>query len=166
MAALRAVLKKGKTGPQRHTVLPYEDVLASPATLRRGIFVVRLVGILGGVCLMLAFLGIASATAELVRRNWRELGIRAALGASPGALVFLVLRRAAMLVGAGTLLGVPPVVVHNAVYPPRDMTATMLLLRPEAWLVVAGAGATILVTSWLLARHAGRAEPASLLREE
>jgi ABC-type antimicrobial peptide transport system permease subunit len=44
--------------------------------------------------------------AYLVGRRTREIGIRLALGAQPGAVLRMILRRAALVTGAGAVLGV------------------------------------------------------------
>lgn len=76
--------------------------------LWQGNFFVTLMGILGGLALVLATVGVYGVVSYTTARRTRELGIRAALGAEPRELAALVLRRTALLatwgIGVGLLL--------------------------------------------------------------
>jgi predicted permease len=65
-----------------------------------------LLGALGMVALVLAALGIYGVLSFLVRARTREIGVRVALGATPGALTRLVVRQAMAWTVAGALIGV------------------------------------------------------------
>jgi len=73
-----------------------------------GNFFVTLMGILGGLALVLATVGVYGVVSYTTARRTRELGIRAALGAEPRELAALVLRRTALLatwgIGVGLVL--------------------------------------------------------------
>ncbi|MEX1130142.1 MAG: ABC transporter permease, partial [Vicinamibacterales bacterium] len=69
-------------------------------------FTLWLVGAFGVAALMLATLGVYGLMAFSVSQRTRELGIRMALGAEPGSLVWLIVRRGALLTLAGSLAGV------------------------------------------------------------
>lgn len=62
-------------------------------------------GILGGIGLLLAGVGLYSVVAYGVARRTNELGIRIALGASPRDLTWLVVRDVSALVAAGIAIG-------------------------------------------------------------
>jgi len=62
-------------------------------------------GALGAVGLLLAAMGIYGVTAYSVTQRTREIGIRVALGASRGDVVWMVLRHGVILAGVGTAIG-------------------------------------------------------------
>jgi putative ABC transport system permease protein len=64
-----------------------------------------ILGLLGGVGLTMAALGIYSVIRYSTQQRMRELGIRAALGAEPRSLLLLVMRQTWLLTATGLLLG-------------------------------------------------------------
>jgi putative ABC transport system permease protein len=121
-------------------------------------------GFFGGLALLLAGLGLYGVTAYSVNRRRTELGVRMALGAAPGGVVRLVLRRVAILVGLGVILG-----SAVSLWVGRFVTTLLYGLQPRDPLTIAGA-AVLLVTigalaGWLPARRASRIDPARVLRE-
>ena len=81
-----------------------EEVLSESLALRR--FVMVLLSLFAGLAVVLAAVGIYGLMSYLVTQRSREFGIRMALGARPGDVVAMVVRRGAGLVGAGVVLGV------------------------------------------------------------
>jgi putative ABC transport system permease protein len=69
---------------------------------RFGAAILGSVGLLG---LTLAAIGLYGALLYSVSRRAREIGLRMALGASPGSVVALVLRQSGVLVGTGVATG-------------------------------------------------------------
>ncbi|MEO8503519.1 MAG: ABC transporter permease [Acidobacteriota bacterium] len=65
----------------------------------------RLLAVFAGIALLLALGGIAGVMSYSVAQRTRELGIRAALGSSPGRTRALVAGEGLRLVGAGLVLG-------------------------------------------------------------
>ena len=73
--------------------------------------VATLLGVLATLALVLAGAGLSGIMAWLVNQRTREIGVRAALGASPRDLFVLGMRHAVVLVGVGVALGLPLAVV-------------------------------------------------------
>jgi predicted permease len=68
-------------------------------------FTLWLVSAFGVAALVLATLGVYGLVAFSVSQRTREMGIRMALGAEPGSLVWLIVRRSALLAFTGSLAG-------------------------------------------------------------
>jgi macrolide transport system ATP-binding/permease protein len=66
---------------------------------------VTLVGVLGGLTLLLAVIGLYGVMSYAVSQNTRELGLRMMLGANRSSLLRLVLSRGLTLMAGGVLLG-------------------------------------------------------------
>ena len=85
------------------TFRPLKEQVNASLTQER--LVAMLSGFFGVLALLLAGLGLYGVTSYAVSRRRTELGIRMALGSAPGGVVRLVLRRVALLVGLGVLVG-------------------------------------------------------------
>lgn len=66
---------------------------------------VTLVGVLGGLALLLAAIGLYGVMSYAVSQSTRELGLRMALGATPSHLLRLVMSRGLALTAAGIVAG-------------------------------------------------------------
>ena len=79
------------------------------AALARGLWAPRamasLLLLFGGLALVLAGVGLYGLVGQSVVERTREIGIRVAMGATPGSIRRLVLREGALLVGAGAPIG-------------------------------------------------------------
>ena len=67
--------------------------------------VATFLGVLGGLGLLLASIGLYAVVAFAVARRSREIGIRMALGARSQQVVWSIARGVAGLIGAGTAIG-------------------------------------------------------------
>jgi predicted permease len=126
-------------------------------------FRARLLVVLAGIALGLAIVGIAGVVSYGVARRRREMGIRAALGASPRAIVGLVTRAGLWPVVAGAAAGAIGALaagrwLASFVFGVSERDPVSLALTAAA-LLVAG-----LIASWWPARRAARVDPAAVLR--
>ncbi len=126
---------------------------------------VTLVGILGGLALFLAAIGLYGVMSYAVSQSTRELGLRMALGASASNLLRLVLSRGLALTGAGVLLGAATALLltrllGNLLYKvsPRDPVAFGCAFAVMALVSVAAC----LLPAW----RAARTDPMRALRTE
>jgi predicted permease len=123
------------------------------------------VSLFAALALLLAALGLYGVVACLVGDTTRELGVRLALGARPGSLVALVVRRTLALAGLGLGLGVAAAIgvgraLEGALYgvSPRD-PLTLAAVALVLLLAAASAG-------YGPARRASRLDPARVLRAD
>ena len=119
----------------------------------------------GVVALFLAAVGVYGVKAYVVSRRTREIGIRVALGATPGAVVRMIVREGALLASiglvAGGLLAVATgTALRGMTYEGRGVDATVLV---AAFVVLLGAA---FLAAWLPARRATRIAPTLALRAD
>lgn len=122
-------------------------------------------GVLAGLGLMLASVGVYGIMAYAVARRRREIGIRMALGMSPRAVLRLILAQGAALAAAGLALG-----TIAALWLSGTLTALMAGAdRLEPQVLAAAAAvlvAVVLVACWVPARAAMRVDPVETLAAE
>ena len=128
-------------------------------------FVTLLAGIMGGIALLLACIGIYAVTMYSVLQRMREIGLRTALGAAPRQLFALVLRQSMLPIALGLLAGL----VLSLLLTPL-LSSLLFGVRPTD-IPTFGAGALILSTAGLIAcllpaRRATRVDPMIALRYE
>jgi putative ABC transport system permease protein len=134
------------------------------ASLIQERIVAMLSGFFGGLALLLAGLGLYGVTSYAVSRRRTEIGIRMALGAAPGSVITMVLKRVAVLVGIGIVLG-----AGTSMWASRFVSTLLYGLQPRdpftfaiAAVVLASIGA---MAGWIPARRAARIDPARVLRD-
>jgi putative ABC transport system permease protein len=121
--------------------------------------------VFGVLALLLATIGIYGVVSYAVSQQTRELGVRLALGASPGDVLRLVLRRGLSLILLGTVIG-----GAGALGASRLLSDALYGVTPsDAPTYAAGATLLILVGAaacYLPARRAMRLDPVVILRAE
>ena len=89
--------------------LPVYDIRTLSDQVDQSLILERMVAtlsaIFGGLAAFLAAIGLYGVMAYTVTRRTREIGIRVALGASGGEVMWLVMREALVLLGVGLAVG-------------------------------------------------------------
>jgi putative ABC transport system permease protein len=126
--------------------------------------VALLSGFFGALALLLAAVGLYGVMSYNVSRRRAEIGIRMALGAAPAGVISLVLKRVALLVGSGLVIG-----AAASVWAAKFVTPLIFGLQPRDPVTLAGAVVVLSVigafAGWLPARRAARIDPAMVLRQ-
>jgi ABC-type antimicrobial peptide transport system permease subunit len=119
----------------------------------------------GGLALLLAALGLYGITSYAVVQRRQELGIRMALGAAPRAILGLMLRDSAMIVGLGMIVG-----ILAAVFSTHLARASLFGLAPNDPETLIIASVLLIVTSltaaFIPAYRAAATDPMIALRHE
>ena len=163
LPAVRAVMASLDPTQPISDVRTMSERLAASVAPRR--FSMLLVSVFAWVALCLAVVGIFGLVAHLVSERTRELALRVALGASPWQAAGLVVRQAALLIGAGILIGAGATLALA-----RSIQGLLFGVGPADPLTFAGVAIVFtligLVASYLPARRAAHAEPAAVLRSD
>ena len=119
----------------------------------------------GGLALLLAMIGLYGVTAYGVARRQSEIGIRMALGAQPGSVVWLVLREVAAMLAIGTALGLGASLsagrlVASLLYGVKPSDGAPLAIAAVVLALATG------IAAYLPAHRAARLDPMAALREE
>jgi hypothetical protein len=120
---------------------------------------------LGSVALLLAVVGVYGVKSYVVSQRTREIGIRVAVGARPGDVLWMVLREGLALAGVGIAIGLVlaaaiGLALSRLLYQVSPLDPVVFALAP-ATLAAAAA-----LASWLPARRATRVAPVTALRTE
>ena len=119
----------------------------------------------GLVALLLAAIGIYGVLSGGVTERMREIGVRAALGASSGDILALVVRQGMTLTALGMAIGVAGSVLASRAL--VTLLFSVSRLDPVTYVgVVALLAGVALVASWAPAWRASRIDPAITLRAE
>ncbi len=124
-----------------------------------------LLGVLGGMALLLASIGIYGVLAHVVARQTHEFGIRMALGAERRDVLVLVLSKGLRLAAWGTLGGVACALVLTRLM--SDMLYGVSSTDPATFIGVVIVLLTVaLLACYIPARRATRVDPMVALRHE
>jgi putative ABC transport system permease protein len=124
-----------------------------------------LLGAFGALGLLLACVGIYAVISYSVAQRLREVGIRLALGAAPGAIRAMVLREGMLLAALGIVGGAAASLALTRYL--ATMLYTVKPTDPTVFAAVAGILALAAAAGcWFPARRATSVDPAVVLREE
>jgi len=160
--ARAAVLEADRNQPVGR-IRQMTEVVAESVASRR--FTMALAGAFAMLAFGLSLVGLYAVVSHSVAERTPEMGVRLALGASPGSLLRLVLSEGLALTAVGIVLGVVAALIGT-----RFMAALLYGVTPSdaltlvvvSLLLIAAAAAGCLVP----ARRAMRVDPVSVLRAE
>jgi putative ABC transport system permease protein len=161
-ALIRSAVREADPQQPISRLRSIEAVLADSLAQRR--FNTWIVGLFAATALLLAAIGTYGVMAFAVTSRTRELGVRAALGASPGDLVRMVLRQGLLLTLAASAIG-----LIAAVSLTRFMASMLFNVAPRdpiTFALVAGVLAVVAIAATLIpARRAMTVNPITALRD-
>ena len=128
-------------------------------------FTALLLAVFACMALLLSAVGIYGVMAYIVTQRTREIGIRMALGARPGDVLGLVVRRGGVLAAAGVAVG-----IGGALAATRVLATLLYQVKPDdagTYVTIAsGLLVVALAASYVPARRAAAVDPSSALRAE
>jgi predicted permease len=128
-------------------------------------FATILLSTFAGLASVLTVVGLYGVMTYSVTRRTREIGVRMALGAERSAVLTMVLRDAAILLGAGIVLGVASALISASVL--QDMLYGTGSRNPVVLALVCTAVALAgVVAAFIPARRAAKVDPMVALRYE
>ncbi|MFN7997624.1 MAG: ABC transporter permease [Bryobacteraceae bacterium] len=148
--------------PVEH-VHPLQQDLDESLSKRR--MILALFSLFGAIAAFLTAAGIYALMAQSVAARMREFGVRAAVGATPGALVRMILVESLRLTAPGVILG-----TLLALSFARLMKTFVYRVAPADPISIGLAAACLIavaaLSGWLPARRAAAVDPASALKAE
>ena len=161
--ALRAAVLEADPSLAVAGVMTLDELVGNASATER--LLVGLLGLFACVALLLAAIGLYGVISYSVLQRRRELGIRAALGASPGGLRGLVLKQGVLLALLGAVLGLglslfTSRLLESLLYEVSAFDPLIWSAVPLALLLIAA------LASWLPAMRASRVDVVTSLRAD
>jgi predicted permease len=160
---LRGAVREVDAGVPMYDMRTLDDQMEISLLTER--LLATLSSVFGGLATMLAALGLYGVMAFMVTRRTREIGIRMALGAGQGSVVWMVMRETLMLAGIGVAIG-----LAGAYGVTRLIQAQLFGVQPTDLLTMAaaalGIAAVAALAGYIPARRATGIDPMTALRWE
>jgi putative ABC transport system permease protein len=160
--AVRELIRRRDPGVPLVRMQTMDDLLDQSTAPTRSSLI--LVGVFAAVALVLAVIGVFGVLSYTVTRQTAEFGIRLALGASAGRVLWLVLGRGMIPVAIGVGIG-----IGGALALSRVMRGLLFGVTPTDPLTLAAVTTLLVATaataSYLPARRATRVDPVRVLRD-
>jgi len=161
-ALLRSAVREADPMQPVSRVRTIEEILSSSMATRR--FNTWIVMLFAAMALLLAAIGTYGVMAFAVTTRTRELGVRAALGATPGDLIRMVLGQGLLLTLAASAIGLVAAVAMT-----RFMASLLFNVAPRdplTFALVAGVLGVVAIAATLIpARRAMTVNPITALRD-
>jgi predicted permease len=128
-------------------------------------FIMGLLAVTGCLALAMAAAGVYGVATYITSRRTQEIGVRVALGATPGKVELLIFRQGFLSAAIGLAIGLGLTFVAM-----RALRGILAGLESgtfgQVWIEVALVSWTAAIACWLPARRAARIDPVSALRQE
>ena len=128
-------------------------------------FIMSLLAVTGGLALLMSVAGVYGVTAYTTSRRTWEIGVRMALGATPGNVHALIFRQGFLTVATGLALGLGLTLTLM-----RALRGVLVGLESgnpsHIWMAAALVSLTAAMACWLPARRATKIDPMSALRQD
>jgi putative ABC transport system permease protein len=161
-ALLRSAVREADPQQPISRVRSIEEILGDSMAARR--FNTWIVGLFAATALLLAAIGTYGVMAFAVTSRTRELGVRAALGATPGDLIRMVLGQGLLLTLFASAIGLAAAVALT-----RFMASMLFNVAPTDPLTFALVGGVLglvaMAATFVPARRAMRVNPVTALHE-
>lgn len=149
--------------------IPVSNATSMEAIVRDSVarytFTSILLSVAAGVALLLAAVGLYGVVSYVVGQRTREIGTRIALGARPGEVEGLFLRKAVVLVMGGLVVGL--VLATGLSRLMEGLLYGVEPTNPIAFLAAAVVlTAVAALATWIPARRAARIDPSTALRAD
>lgn len=149
--------------------MPVYEMKTLAAQLDETLGTERLIAVLsaafGILATLLAALGLYGVMAFVVARRTKEIGLRMALGAPQGTVVWMVMKETLALLGLGLAVGVPAALVLS-----RYVQSQLFGVKPadiaSAAIAVLILGSVAALSGWIPARRASAIDPIKALHYE
>lgn len=140
-----------------------QGILNDAVASRR--FVLASFVVFAGLALLLAAVGVYGLMSYLAGQRMREFGVRIALGAERGHVLWIALSDGLALAIAGVIVGLAGALAASTVL--RSLLYRVAPTDPSTYVCLGVAmTAVVALASYLPARRASRADPITTLREE
>ena len=159
---LRSAVRQADAEQPISRIRSIEEILGDSMAARR--FNTWIVGLFAATALLLAAIGTYGVMAFAVTSRTRELGVRAALGATPRDLITMVLRHGLLLTLLASAIGLTAAIALT-----RFMTSMLFNVAPTdplTFVLVGGVLAMVaMLATFVPARRAMRVNPVVALRD-
>jgi putative ABC transport system permease protein len=128
-------------------------------------FIMGLLAVTGCLALAMSAAGVYGVTSYITSRRTQEIGVRMALGATPGNVQVLVFRQGFFTAAIGIATGLALTLLLM-----RALRGVLVGLEPgnlgDVWIAVGLVSLSAAIACWLPARRASRINPMSALRQD
>jgi putative ABC transport system permease protein len=161
--AARAAIRRVDANQAIYNVKSMEQILTEETSGVKSTATVMSID--AAIALFLALIGSYSVASFFVAQRTQEIGVRVALGASPGGILRMVLTQTARTSAIGLAAGLLAAVALSAIMS-RTLFHTVPMEPLTFVTLTAMLGASALLAAYLPARRAARLDPAITLRGE